>query len=123
MTGSISCQKLCSIELDNSKDLAIAILGGSVSLAGLLLVFSGFLFSQAESFPPEHTDDKTIKKYKNAARFGVVPFVGCLMVTWIAAWWLRSPSPTLFQAAWYGFTALLVLTGLYGGIVIARYLS
>lgn len=53
--------------MDHAKDLVIAILGGSVALAGLLLVFSGFLFAQAESFPPEHTDDATINRYKSAA--------------------------------------------------------
>lgn len=109
--------------MDNSKDLAIAILGGSVSLAGLLLIFSGFLFSQAESFPPEHTDDNTIRRYKNAAKAGVLPFLGCLIVTWIAGAWLRSPSPEMFTAAWYGFSGLLALTGIYGGVVILRYLA
>lgn len=33
--------------LDPHRDLVIAIMGGSVSLAGLLLVFAGFMFSQA----------------------------------------------------------------------------
>jgi hypothetical protein len=34
--------------LDSGKDL-VAVLGAAVALAGLLLVFSGFLFSQADS--------------------------------------------------------------------------
>ena len=54
-------------------DLVSTILGGSVALAGLLLVFSGFLYSHAESFPPT-TSDRVTDRYKGAAKLGLVPF-------------------------------------------------
>jgi len=108
--------------LDNSKDLAVAIIGAAVSLAGLLLVFCGFLFSQAESFPPETTDDKTIGRYKWAAKVGLVPVLACLLVAWLGAAWLRQPSQALLDAAWWGFSASLCVVGVYGGYVIHRYL-
>jgi hypothetical protein len=59
------------------KDVIVSILGAAVGLAGLLLVFSGFLFSQAASFPPD-TSDKIINKYRNVARVAIYPFLGFL---------------------------------------------
>ncbi len=52
--------------MDASKDIVTTILGASVGLAGLLLVFSGFLFAQAEAFPRATTDNATINKFKKA---------------------------------------------------------
>jgi hypothetical protein len=66
--------------MDNSKDIILALLSGSVSLAGLLLIFSGFLFSQASGFDPDSTPDKIIDAYRNAARAGVAPFLMCLVL-------------------------------------------
>ena len=99
----------------------MAILGAAVALAGLLLVFCGFLYSQADSFPST-TDDAVLDKYKNAAKFGVIPFLGCLVVAALAGGWLRSPSPSLMGASWYGFLALLATVGAYGSVVILKRL-
>jgi hypothetical protein len=109
--------------LDTSKDLVVAVLGAAVALAGLLLVFSGFLFSQADSLPPETTDNSTIRSYKKAARIGIAPFVGCLALAGIAGAWLHAPGPVLFHFVWAGFGTLLVVTGVYGAWVILRQLS
>ncbi len=98
-------------------------LGAAVALAGLLLVFSGFLFSQADSLPPESTDNSTIRRYKKAARIGMVPFVGCLGLAGIAAAWLHAPGPILFHFVWAGFAAMLAVTAGYGAWVILRQLS
>jgi hypothetical protein len=40
------------------KDVIIAVLGASVAISGLLLVFCGFLFAQASSFPPSTEKEK-----------------------------------------------------------------
>jgi hypothetical protein len=110
------------VDSSSSKDIILAVLGGSVSLAGLLLIFSGFLFSQAAGFDPDNTPDKIINRYRNAARFGVLPFLMCLATAGIAIWWLRSPSENLLIIRWIGFIALLVVTAVYGGYTILRYL-
>jgi hypothetical protein len=110
------------VDSSSSKDIVIAVLGGSVSLAGLLLIFSGFLFSQAASFDPDNTPDKLINKYRNAARFGVLPFAICLALAGVSLCWLRSPSDILLSICWVGFIALLVVTAVYGGYTILRYL-
>jgi hypothetical protein len=44
------------------KDVVIGILGASGALAGLLLVFGGFIFAQAASFPAS-TDDKITERH------------------------------------------------------------
>lgn len=108
--------------MDNSKDIILALLSGSVSLAGLLLIFSGFLFSQASGFDPDSTPDTIIDKYRYAARAGVGPFLTCLVLAGMCLWWLRSPGDYLFIICFYGFIALLVVTAIYGGYTILRYL-
>lgn len=108
--------------MESSKDIVIAVLGGSVSLAGLLLIFSGFLFSQAAGFDPDNTPDKLINKYRRAGRFGVLPFSMCLALAGASLWWLRSPTESLLNVCWIGFIALLVVTAAYGGYTILRYL-
>ena len=104
--------------MDNSKDLVVAVLDAAVALAGLLLVFCGFLYSQADAFPAATTDDSTINKYKNAAKFGIAPFGGCLLLAWIAGAWLRCPSDSLLVATWWSFSTLLIVVGVYGAVVI-----
>ena len=64
---------------DNAKDVAIAILGASVGLAGLLLVFSGLLFSQAAAFPKDTTPDDVIDRFRGAGRIALWPFLLCLL--------------------------------------------
>jgi ABC-type transport system involved in cytochrome bd biosynthesis fused ATPase/permease subunit len=63
-----------------AKDVIVAVVGASVALAGLLLVFSGFLFSQAAAFPPATTDDAIINRFRNVGRCGLIPFAGALAV-------------------------------------------
>lgn len=108
--------------MDSSKDIILAVLGGSVSLAGLLLIFSGFLFAHVAGFDPDNTPDKFIDAFRNTARWGVVPFFMCLGLAGCSIWWLRYPSESLVTICWYGFIALLVVTAAYGGYTILRYL-
>lgn len=107
---------------DNAKDIVVATLGGSVALAGLLLIFSGFLFSQASSFDRDSTPDDVIERFKRAARCGVVPFVGSLSTAGISLWWLLRPGQRVFNASWVGFAVVLAITAIYGAAVLTRYL-
>ena len=102
--------------------MVTAVLGAAVSLAGLLLVFSGFLFTQAASFPQATTDDATINRYRNAARFGVAPMGLCLLLSALALCWLLNPSHAIFRTVWIGFLLLLAVTAGYGAYVLLRYL-
>jgi len=61
--------------MENAKDVMLGILGASGAFAGLLLVFSGFIFAQAASFPST-TPNSVIGKYTRAAKIAIVPFWG-----------------------------------------------
>jgi len=104
------------------KDIVTAILGSSVALAGLLLVFSGFLFTQAASFPPATTDDKIIDKYRNAGRFGIWPFLLSIFTAILAMLWLLWCVSPLYWTSVACFFLLLVFTAVYGAIVLRSYL-
>lgn len=107
--------------MDSSKDIILAVLGGSVSLAGLLLIFAGFLFSQAAGFD-SNTSDTLINKYRRAAQIGVIPFLLCLGLAGVSIYWLRFPGGELLSICFYGFIALLVITAIYGALSILFYL-
>lgn len=105
-----------------AKDVMLALLGASVGLAGLLLVVAGFVFAQAGSFPPETTDDETIERYELAGKIGLVPFGLSLAEAGLCLIWLLHSSPSVFSAAVMWFFVLLVLTALYGFVLLLRYL-
>lgn len=103
------------------KDVIIGILGASGALAGLLLIFGGFVFSQAASFPAE-TDDKIIARYTKAGRLAVYPFLGFLVTTILTVIWLLHPSRCVLGVCVILFLALVVGTGIYGVLASFRYL-
>jgi hypothetical protein len=90
------------------KDVIIAVVGASVAISGLLLIFCGFLFSQAASFP-SNTSDKLIDRFRRAARFGLIPLLGALLDAGFAFRWMLNPDPVVYQIAVFGFVALLVV--------------
>ena len=105
-----------------SKDVMLALLGASVGLAGLLLAVSGFVFAQAGSFPPETTDDETIGRYERAGKVGLVPFCLSLVEAALCLTWLLHSSASLYTAGVVGFYLLLILTAVYGFVLLLRYL-
>lgn len=108
--------------MEIAKDASIAILGAAVALGGLLLIFCGFLFSQAASFPKDTTPDELIDRYRNAGRYGVYPFLLSLILAGLTLAQLLWPSRCFFIICCMGFFLLLVWTALYGALVIWRYL-
>ncbi len=106
----------------NAKDVALALFGGSVSLAGLLLVFAGLLFAQAAAFPPDTTDDSQINKFKDGGRRVVPPFVLSLFTAGSCLFWLTCGGSAFFWLSWWAFIALLVVTAGYGIWVTHRLL-
>jgi hypothetical protein len=61
------------------KDEALAIMGAAISIAGLLLVFAGFLLTKAESYETKRGD-----VYRNFAKLSLVPVLAALACTWVA---------------------------------------
>jgi hypothetical protein len=108
--------------MDIARDASIAILGASVALGGLLLIFCGFLFAQAASFPKDATPDELIDRYRNAGRYGVYPFVFSLLIAGLRLGQLLWPSYCMFVICCVMFLALLLWTALYGALISWRYL-
>jgi hypothetical protein len=107
---------------DYAKDAVIAILGSSVALAGLLLVFSGFVFAQADGFPKATTDDAIINRYRKVGRMGLVPFLLSLSLAALSVVWFICPSGTLYASSVLGFLFLLLGTAVYAIVVLGFYL-
>lgn len=105
-----------------NKDVMVALLGAAVALAGLLLVVAGFVFAQSNSFPRATTDDKLLERYERAAKLGLIPFLFSLLEAALCLVWLIHSSSYLYWDAVAGFFLLLALTGLYGSVLIMRYL-
>src|SRR5690348_12866779 len=100
------------------KDVILGILGASGALAGLLLVFSGFIFAQAASFPAT-TDDTLLARYAKAGRLGIFPFLGFLITTLLCIAWLLRPNTFVYVLCIVMFVLLVVGTGVYG--LLAAY--
>ena len=96
------------------KDVMLAILAASAALAGLVLVFSGFLISQYMALDPESTSDKQIGKLRNFARFGAAPFLFSVLSGGLSFSWLVSPWKVYYDLAVYSFEALGIVTSIYG---------
>jgi hypothetical protein len=58
-------------------DTILAIFSSGIALAGLLLIFSGFLFSKAASYGTKRGD-----KYTIFAKLTLIPVLAALALTW-----------------------------------------
>jgi len=98
------------------------LLGAGVGLAGLLLIFAGFLFAQAATMPPD-TSDLTLQRYRSVGRWGMAPFTASLVIAAVAAFWFAIPCPPWWFAVYAvrSFVVLAVATIAYG-IVATRFL-
>lgn len=99
--------------MPDPKDAMIGILGASGTLAGLLLIFSGFLFSDALSYPSS-TADTIIQKVKKSAQLAVFPFCGFLLTTILSTLWLVYPNHFLYCFCVIVFLLDVVASGIYG---------
>jgi hypothetical protein len=104
------------------KEIMIAVLGGSASIAGLLLVFCGFLFAQASMLPATITPTATIRKFKRFGRLGVAPFTLAILVTGTSFWWLLCQCNLVYLVTLWAFGLLLLATAIYGAVTILGFL-
>lgn len=61
-----------------NQDTILAVLQAGIALAGLLLVFSGFLVSKADTY-----ETRRGKKYKFLALATLLPVLGALALSWL----------------------------------------
>jgi uncharacterized membrane protein len=98
------------------KDVILAALGSDIAIAGLVLVFSGFLATKAESFEGSRSGDK----YNWLAVSGLVPIIFSLVAAWMCV-------DALQGGAWEADHSLLMLkivlalTGVYA--IISAWLA
>jgi hypothetical protein len=91
-----------------AKDIIVAVLGTSVGLAGLLLVFVGFVYARADAFQTKRAD-----RYRTLAKLGMIPFLISLLCAWFSFNWLIGDSSE-YLGALLLFRASLITTALYG---------
>jgi hypothetical protein len=96
------------------KDSIIAILGSGVGLAGILLVFIGFIYSHAESF--SNVNRKA--NYRIVAKIGVLPFMAAMASACFCVRWLETNGTSGYSLSVWLFWGTLFSTFLYGVISI-----
>lgn len=99
------------------KDTIAAILGASAALAGLLLIFMGFVYARGETYSTRRGD-----KFRITAKIGIVPFVLSLACTWMSTEWMLWHTDAFYLWTVRGFEASTVLTALYGTLVVIVFL-
>jgi hypothetical protein len=99
--------------LPDLKDAITAIIGASVSLGGLLLIFSGYLYAQA-AIMPTSTPNTTLNRYRNAARIGLYPFAVALALAAFSVYYWFAPCAAIAHIIMAVFTVLVVGTIVYG---------
>jgi hypothetical protein len=102
------------------KDMALAILQAAIAIAGLVLVYSGFLAARGSDAKGDRSGDK----FLSLAKFGLIPVISSLFCSgmgvrvllvgrwgssWCASWLILA------------FEIVLALTGVYA--IIAAILS
>lgn len=98
--------------LDLSVPVA-GVLAAGVSLGGLLLVFSGFLFERAARFPSA-TDNRIINRFKDAGRAAFIPFFFALLISGASPFYWLIPCNNFAYGVMSAFVLLIVLTIGYG---------
>jgi hypothetical protein len=100
------------------KDTIIAAIGSAIGLAGLLLIFVGFVYTHGESFSSEATK----RKFQRVAKAGIAPFSVALASAWFCLRWLQWSGPADYLLALLLFKVCLLLTLAYGIISVIVYL-
>ena len=102
------------------KDEALAILQAAIAIAGLVLVYSGFLASKGSDAKGDRRGDKFLW----LAKFGLIPVIASLFCSGMGVRVLRTGHwGSAWCASWLilAFEIVLALTGLYA--IIAAILS
>jgi hypothetical protein len=98
------------------KDTVVAILGAAAALAGLLLVFIGFVYAHGESY-----QTRTGDKFKFVAKLGIAPFIVTLLCAWFCLEWLTGSEWAYYWAVTL-FEIGLMATAIYGAVTMLFYL-
>ncbi len=79
------------------KEIVLAIFGATFAIAGLLLVFLGFLLSEYGSFSLSDTVDETLAPYRRMI-FGTITVLAInLILALLSFWWLMDEPRIAFD--------------------------
>ena len=96
-----------------TKDIALAVLGGSAALASILLVFVGFMVTKVEGLAGVASVEK-LRSFSITAKLGLIPIVEQVFVMVCSYAWLFWPESTCLYRCWtIGFVVGLGLFLLY----------
>jgi uncharacterized membrane protein len=90
------------------RDVILAALGSDIAIAGLVLVFAGFLMTKADSFEGSRSGDK----FNWLALGGLIPIVGSLAAAWMCVDALQGSEWEASHTLWT-LKIVLALTGGY----------
>ena len=102
--------------MQDAKDVAVAVLGGSLGLAALLLVPIGFLLAHAASFPAGTPEDVE-RRFRLAAKWGLAPTGAAIVEALVCFAWLVWRSDGLLYVWAVGF--VIVAVGFLAYAIIA----
>ena len=94
------------------KDIALGVLAAIVTVAGLILVFCGFLFAKAESFDSRRGD-----KFRTLAKAGIIPLIASFVSAWICTMAIEN-NPWAVAHGLLTFKIALVISALYSIIAL-----
>src|SRR6267143_1797334 len=105
----------------SSPEFVSVVFNGALALAGILLVFMGFIYSQAESFPAG-TDRRISQRYKVVAKLGLIPFALAIVLAGVTFSGLIALPDSVRHTAIILFWIELGLLLVYGCVSVLFYL-
>lgn len=104
------------------KDAMTAVVGGGISLGGLLLIFVGFLFAQAAAlaYASSPTPKPITQRYRALAVLGIIPFSLALLTALAALAYWFAPSPALAHWVLAAFAFCVVVSIIYGVVTALK---
>lgn len=103
--------------MQDTKDIAVAVVGGSLGLAALLVVFIGFLLAHAATFPAQ-VADRIERRFRLTARWGLAPMAAAVLEAVICYLWLVCRSDHLLQVWVVGFVVVAIGFLVYAVVAI-----
>ena len=104
------------------QSLIETLFSGALTLAGILLVFVGFIYSRVQAFPST-TDNTVMRRYTVVAKLGTLPFVMALLLTGLTFQDLAAHGTSLWPITRTVFWIEMVMLFLYGTVSILYYLN
>ena len=97
------------------KDVILTVLGSDIALAGLVLVFSGFLITKADAYQTRYGD-----KFKWFAVAGFIPVLVALAAAWCCICAIEGSQWSAMHVL-SGLKIVLALSGIYAIIAAVAF--